>query len=416
MSQVFLTKVGQELHLNHGLYVPESKGLRVLIVGGGVTGMTTAWALLDAGYDVTIISSKWASLEDRITSQIAGALWEWPPAVCGQHTNPISLENSKVWCMTSYRALDELMKALPAEEHGVRMRTANFFFCDPVETMPGQLKKMVEIEAVSDIQGFYRDPTLITQHAVNQNAGVVDAYKHDAPVIDTDHYMTWIRQVILSKGARLVTETVTEDLINIEDSLRLKYNAFAIVNATGLSGDVVAGDNTVSPLRGALIRVVNDGKKFPIVKEALCVSHMDNAGEDVDDIVFIVPRNDRVLILGGIAQPNKHTLDLTIDSPEIIRMRERCNNFVPGLADAELDATPFVQGLRPLRDHNVRVEREQRSRRNGMASRVVHSYGHGGSGFSLSFGCAGDVLGLVDEILAEVSDTVEHETAIVAHL
>ena len=34
----------------------------------------TAWALLDAGYSVTVVSERWASLEDRLTSQIAGAL------------------------------------------------------------------------------------------------------------------------------------------------------------------------------------------------------------------------------------------------------------------------------------------------------------------------------------------------------
>lgn len=33
-----------------------------------------AWACLDAGYAVTIISDRWASLDNRITSQIAGAL------------------------------------------------------------------------------------------------------------------------------------------------------------------------------------------------------------------------------------------------------------------------------------------------------------------------------------------------------
>lgn len=61
----------------------------------------------------------------------------------------------------------------------------------------------------------------------------------------------------------------------------------AIVNATGLCAYELAGDKTVSPLRGALIRVINDGTKFPKVTEALCVTHDDNRGED--DIVFIGP-------------------------------------------------------------------------------------------------------------------------------
>ena len=87
------------------------------------------------------------------------------------------------------------------------------------------------------------------------------------------------------------------------------------------------------------------------------------------------------------------------------RMRERCNRFVPGLENAEYDDSPLVQGLRPVRGENVRVERELRKKTDGSLSRVVHSYGQGGSGFTLSFGCAGDVLGLVREVEACVPPT-----------
>jgi D-amino-acid oxidase len=80
--------------------------------------------------------------------------WEWPPAVCGQHRNVASLEKSKRWCMTAYRAFDELMQILPAEEHGVRMRTANFFFSKQLEDMPGQLLKMNEVKSISDVGSF----------------------------------------------------------------------------------------------------------------------------------------------------------------------------------------------------------------------------------------------------------------------
>ena len=41
-------------------------------------------------------------------------------------------------------------------------------------------------------------------------------------------------------------------------------------------------------------------------------------------------------------------------------------------------------GLRPFRRSGVRVERTQL--RDGRT--VIHNYGHGGSGFTLSWGCA----------------------------
>ncbi|KAF8867967.1 FAD dependent oxidoreductase [Mucidula mucida] len=347
----FLTRLGDELIIQQGQPAtpnPDAPKKRILVVGGGVTGFTTAWALLDAGYDVTIIAERWADPKNRITSQIAGALWESPPAVCGKHTDVISLHNSKRWCMTAYRAFDKLQEIIPRDDyldHGVQMRMANCFFDQKMEDMPdcGQIDKFKEVMAQKDIKGVRRDANIVHEHEVNQKAGVVDAYQHLAPVIDTDAYMHWLRFVLVCKGAVMETRHINGDLLDEEEELLAEYGADAIVNATGLAGLELAGDASVYPLRGALIRVVNDGSKFPKVTEALAVTHDDTRGE-AEDIVFNVPRNDNTLILGGLAQAHKYELDLTLESPEIIWMRERCNNFVPGLEHAEYDPdAPLVQ-------------------------------------------------------------------------
>jgi D-amino-acid oxidase len=51
-------------------------------------------------------------------------------------------------------------------------------------------------------------------------------------------------------------------------------------------------------------------------------------------------------------------------------------------------------GLRPSRSSGVRVEAEKL--RDGRA--VIHNYGHGGSGFTLSWGCAETALSYVNSI------------------
>lgn len=237
-----------------------------------------------------------------------------------------------------------------------------------------------------------------------------DAYQLLSPAIDTDVYMMWLHFVLSCKGATFVTERIKGDLLSQEEELLSRFNAFALVNATGLSAQELAGDDTVYPLRGAIIRVKNDGTKFPKLTEALAVTHDETYGTD-EDMVFIVPRNDNILILGGkssftvqlsalflttkcpgITEPNEWKLDFTVDTPVIKRMRERCNAFVPGLEHAEYDdETDLLQGLRPFRGSNVRVERETKTKEDGSNSRIIHTYGQGGSGFSLSFGCAGTV-------------------------
>lgn len=96
-------------------------------------------------------------------------------------------------------------------------------------------------------------------------------------------------------------------------------------------------------------------------------------------------------------------MSLTLETPIIQRMRERCENFLPSLKNAALDPVyPLAQGLRPFRAQNVRVERELRK-----SSRIIHSYGQGGAGWSLSFGCAEDVLKLVEVSFFEIYDHIK---------
>ncbi|KUJ20771.1 nucleotide-binding domain-containing protein [Mollisia scopiformis] len=390
------------------LISPTGSSPDILIIGGGVTGLVTAWVLLDRGYKVTIVAKEWGTYtsKQRLTSQIAGALWEFPPAACGQHTDIISLSHSRHWCMIAYKVW-EAMAADPvlSAASGVRMRTSAFYFTSKIEDTPSQLVKMLEIQN-SGVKGFRRNIDIIHTQDLNPTVGVVDAYEHLAPVIDTDTAMKWLMGLVQGKGAKLVTETIHGSLLSQEQNLRARLSADVIVNATGLAGAEIAGGNTCYPIRGALLRVINDGKDFEKVSNALVLT-ADDAGNAVNEMVFIVPRNENILLLGGIAQPNECNLDLTLDSAVIQRIRQRCETFLPRLKNARLDLEyPLAQGLRPFRKCNVRLERElgEHDIEEGLPSkrsRIVHSYGHGGAGWSLSFGCAEDAVGLIEDILRE---------------
>lgn len=283
-----------------------------------------------------------------------------------------------------------------SEASGVRMMPSDFFFPDAVENDAAQHAKMEEIIG-SGVRGFYKGADLINERNIDPSYGVVDAYELMAPIIDTDQAMEWLTRLVKSKGAEYVTETIGDDLLPIEEGLRSRFDADVIVNCTGLQGEVLAGDQTVYPIRGGLIRVINDGSDFPKVEAALTITA--DAVHDSNEIVFLVPRNDNILLIGGIAEPHKRDLNLTLESPIIKRMRKRCEAFLPSLKAARVDPDyPLAQGLRPFRGSNVRVERELRR----AGSRIVHSYGQGGAGWSLSFGCAQDVAMLVEEVLAGV--------------
>src|SRR5256714_8714347 len=165
---------------------PTSASPSALIIGGGVTGLVTAWVLLDRGYHVTVLSKEWASYTkaQRLASQIAGALWEYPPAACGQHTDAISLNSSKKWCMVAYRIWEAIADDPKlCAEAGVRMKESSFFFPYPIEEDKAQLLKMNEI-IKSGVRGFRRDPHLMERFNIDPAYGAVDAYQHTAPIID----------------------------------------------------------------------------------------------------------------------------------------------------------------------------------------------------------------------------------------
>ena len=88
-------------------------GRGVLVIGAGVSGLTSALCLRRRGYGVTVVADRFAP---RVTSVVAGALWEWPPAVCGHHRDLVSLRRSKVWCRTSFDIFGELAQA-PGDRH-----------------------------------------------------------------------------------------------------------------------------------------------------------------------------------------------------------------------------------------------------------------------------------------------------------
>ncbi len=361
-----------------------SQNRNALIIGAGVSGLTTALCLHRRGIKSTIIAEKFAP---GITSNVAGALWEWPPAVCGYHQDQVSLERSKHWCLASYREF-ELLAEDP--ETGVYLRPSAFYFRNKVEDHQPHLTKMNELR--SRVRGFIHDASLIQQTDVNTGIGLKDAYSYLAPMVDTDAYMRWLMREVKAVGARVIEAKVEGDLKLREADLKRQFNAGVIVNCAGLGARELAND-PMFPLRGAIVRLVNDGRDFPKITRAYCVSHDDVTSDQ--EIVFIVPRGEDRLILGALTEPNEWSTEINLQNHEPIRrMYERCVNFLPILKNARLDSVePVRAGLRPFRQLSVRVEHVP-------GTSTVHNYGHGGAGVTFSWGCAGEAAELVDQYLA----------------
>ncbi|KJZ71555.1 hypothetical protein HIM_09024 [Hirsutella minnesotensis 3608] len=394
----------------HPLRQPTASTPHILVIGGGVTGLVTAWLLVDRGYQVTVVSREWASFGtgQRLTSQISGALWELPPTQCGgvravdQELSQGDLKTVQKWAVESF-AVYYRMAVNPelARASGVKMKMCTVFHTYAVANDEVTYRKMELAKQVSP-NGFHWGMDLAKKYGVNVEAygGLKDAYEHLAPIIDTDVAMAFLMRLVRSKGAKLHTDSVIGDILNHESHLLHIYDADAIVNATGMAARDTATDRKIYPLRGALIRVINDGSNFAKIENSIILAAETKADGTYEDIAFIVPRNDNILVLGSLEQPHKAQLDLTSDSPEIGKMRKRCEDLLPRLKGARLDVDyPLAQGLRPYRDSRIRLEREKRSTWDGRESRIVHCYGHGGAGWSLAFGSSRECVRLVEDVI-----------------
>ncbi|WP_433366920.1 FAD-dependent oxidoreductase [Streptosporangium sp. CA-115845] len=354
---------------------------KVLVVGAGVSGLTTALCLAREGFRVTVIADRFAP---DIVSVVAGALWEWPPAVCGYHHDQVSLARSKSWCVTSYRIFEELARSgVP----GVAMRRSNFYFKHPVEENPHDLHKMRELSG--KVRGFVRDRSLAERNGIDPGYGVVDAYSHLAPMIDTDRYMLWLMRQVKTHGVRIRRHRIEGALTERKAELLDRFDAEVIVCCAGLGTAELRGVS-MYPLRGALVRVRNDG-----IDEAHCVSH-DEANNGEQDIVFIVPRSPRILVLGGLAEKDEWDTGINLENHAPVRdMYERCLAFMPALRSFTLDPDePVRAGLRPFRKENVCLEWDEEGR-------IIYNFAHGGAGFSFSWGCAQEAVGLVRAAVAD---------------
>lgn len=359
----------------------------VLVVGGGVSGLTSALCLSRQGFDVTVVAEHYAP---RVTSVVAAALWEWPPAICAADFDRRSLDRSKRWCATSLSMFTNLALTNDA---GIFLRTANFYLRRPIDEDPRPIAIVSELR--HKLQDFVHDSALIAANGVNPDFGVRDAYAYSAPMIDTDVYLDWLRRRLQFGGCRFETRKLSGNLRDQERALRDRYEVGAIVNCSGLGSRELVGD-PLEPVRGALIRVRNDGRGSPRISQAHCVWADESSG--CRDIVFIVPRGNDRLVLGGLAEPRRWSCDIGLDDYEPIRaMFDRCVDFLPILGRAEIDAAePVRVGLRPFRPEHVRLEREP-------GTRIVHNYGHGGAGVTLSWGCALEVVDRVEEIFETVA-------------
>jgi len=266
----------------------------VIVVGGGVVGLTTAVVLAESGRRVRVWAREPA---ERTTSAVAGALW-WPYRI-----EPEPLVGA--WALETLAVYEEL--AGRPGETGVRLVDG--------------LCAGVRLGELGEWAG--RVPGLRTE-----SGGLAARL----PLIDMPVHLGWLRERLARAGGTVEEREVT-DLAGVP--------AGAVVNCTGLGARSLVPDPAVRPVRGQLVVVANPG----------ITTWYTSAGPASAASTYFFPQPGG-LVLGGTAEEDAWSLEP--DPATASAIVARCAAVRPEIAGARILAHRV--GLRPVRD-TVRLER-----------------------------------------------------------
>jgi len=298
---------------------------RVLVVGAGVVGLTCAVRLLEDRHRVDVLAR---DLPLETTSAVAAAFW-YP-------YRAYPFERVTAWSARSY----EVFAGLSGHGGtGVVMREGTQLLRTEGED-PSWLSSLPSVERTLDVPPPYV-------------GGLVFA----APVVEMPVYLPWLMNRVRDLGG-----TITRMALH-----SLPEHADMVVNASGLGARMLAGDTSVLPVRGQVVRVAQRG--------------LERWWLDPSGPTYVVPRAHDIVVGGTVEEGEWERRPSVELSREILA---RAGRLVPELRNAEVIGHRV--GLRPARP-TVRLER---------AGNVVHCYGHGGAGVTVSWGCADEVAAMLN--------------------
>ena len=307
--------------------------MHATVIGAGVSGLTTATALADAGWTVSIVADQ--HFNDTV-STVAAAIWTMTAAE--------PQVKARRWALTCRDRLVELAKNPNSGVSPLRQR--EYERVDPGPTW-WETTPYVQRIPVEDLPPGYP-------------AG----FEIDGFIFEPPKYLGWLTDRLAECGTVVRREHV-DAVTDLAGDM--------IVNCAGLAARELVGDVSLFPIRGQVVAVSQSGIHDGVADES-----------DVDRVSYVYPRSSEV-ILGGARQTG--VTDLAPDPEMTDRILADAATLDPRVAGSTV--LDVRVGLRPGRPQ-VRLEVE----RLHDGRPVVHNYGHGGAGFLLSWGCASEVVEL----------------------
>ena len=354
-----------------------SSGTNVVVIGAGVIGLSVATHLLEKFKEditVTIIADKFSP--NTISSDKSGG-WIFPPLNSAKVISPGNPDRVIDWVKGTFEKFSEIYHSEECGEAGLSQ--AYGYLVSSEIKFPFQPQIDMQDQKFSwakFVQGFrYLSVEEAKKEAFDCHTPLL---AFSTFIVPCPVYLPWLLKRFKGLGG-----TTQERKITNLSELAGSYDI--VINCTGLGARELANDEQVYPVRGHIISVSAPWIKQWVVRKI----RDDNIPDVKGKSAYVFPRINEVL-LGGSFDVNNE--DLTVDQDEVDKILERCIKVMPSLAGAEVKTT--WAGIRPCRNGGIRLEREER-----QDFVLIHCYGHGGDGVSLSWGCALEVGELVNETI-----------------
>ncbi|XP_050324917.1 D-aspartate oxidase [Bactrocera neohumeralis] len=335
--------------------------MRIAVIGGGVSGICSAVQILEylksigVPVEVTVLSE---TFSPNTTGDGSAGLWG-PFLLGGTPTARVYR-----WSKHMHDFLEQIWLSEDAGEAGVCLIP-----CLRVTTT-----KMENDVFWKDI--VYGCRQLTQNQLAALNIGRTKKFTEGMHFITYTSEPIKLLPYLMKRFEANGGKIVQQKIVNLAEFIT-NSDYDAIINCTGLGSRECVRDNGMFPIRGQVSRVKASWLYCALLDES-------------DDGNYIIPNCDTV-VLGGTHQENDSNTKVCPNDKAFIV--NGCRKILPALEHAQ-HLYDWV-GLRPGREA-LRLEAEK-----GGKKIVIHNYGHGGSGVTLAWGCAEDVLQLLkDELQA----------------
>ncbi len=312
---------------------------QVAIIGAGVSGLTCGVLFAERGFRTAIFAEQ---IGQQTTSGAAAALW-FP-----YDAEPV--DKVIPWALATYKVLVDLTKDTRSGVSMIELRQ----YC-----RTGKIQ-------IPDWANSL-DPSVIrrgVEGSLNISGSIFKSgFSLTVPLMDTTIHLDYLVDRFQKAGGSINESVRFEKLEDVESKFNL------VINCAGIGARELVHDVDLEPHRGQVAIV-------PKIDNLKCAIVCDDA-----PLMYAIPRTNDCVFGGN----NEVSDNLNVDPVSTSRIVTECSRVLK-IEDPRV-LTERV-GLRPFRKSGVRLEREKL--RDGRT--VIHNYGHGGSGFTLSWGCAHQVL------------------------